>query len=136
MHYAVTGGACGQVEQEWAQFADLILGWAVNPATLAAPGGVNTPGLFKSLSGEGEPPTPGAPTYSSSSDAAWETLVSSEYHRLWLCTCRRTKKLMSGVCPGMFGLLKGDSGGRGGGGGAVQSMQVLDKSRPRRIHMS
>ncbi len=74
------GGASGHVEEEWAQLADLILGWALGPATVTAPG-FNTPSLFKTLSGEGEPPTPGAPVYSSSSDAAWENLVNSDYHR-------------------------------------------------------
>ena len=74
------GGASGHVEEDWAQLADLILGWALGPATVTAPG-FNTPSLFKTLSGEGEPPTPGAPVYSSSSDAAWENLVNSDYHR-------------------------------------------------------
>ncbi|KAL0039031.1 hypothetical protein WJX77_005730 [Trebouxia sp. C0004] len=79
-HLLSPGAASGHVEEEWAQMADLILGWALDPAMVTAPG-FNTPGLFKTLSGEGEPPTPGAPVYSSSSDAAWENLVTSDYHR-------------------------------------------------------
>lgn len=74
------GSANGHVKEEWAHFADLVLGWALDPSTVTGPG-VHPPGLFRGLSGEGEPPTPGAPVYSASSDAAWENLVNSDYHR-------------------------------------------------------
>ena len=75
-----SGSANGHVEEEWAHFADLILGWALDPSTVTGPG-IIPPGLFRGLSWDGEPPTPGAAAYSASSDAAWENLVNSDYHR-------------------------------------------------------
>ena len=75
-----SGSANGHVQEEWAHFADLVLGWALDPSTVTGPE-INAPGLFRGLSGEGEPPTPGAPVYSASSDAAWENLTNSDYHR-------------------------------------------------------
>ncbi|KAL3147502.1 hypothetical protein ABBQ38_014558 [Trebouxia sp. C0009 RCD-2024] len=79
-HLLLPGSANGHVKEEWAHFADLVLGWALDSTTVTGPE-VNAPGLFRGLSGEGEPPTPGAPVYSASSDAVWENLINSDYHR-------------------------------------------------------
>lgn len=68
----------GRAEEEWGHFADVILGWALDPSSVRGPGSPS-PGLFKTFSMEGEPPTPGAPT--DFTDAAWENLVNSNFHR-------------------------------------------------------
>lgn len=87
-----TGAGSGRADQEWSSLADVILGWALDPSTVTG-AGMPTPGLFKTLSVDGEPPTPGAPL-TDASDAAWENLVNSDYHR---CVVALLQELWYGI---------------------------------------
>lgn len=80
------GAGSGRADQEWSSLADVILAWALSPSSITG-AGLPTPGLFKTLSMEGEPPTPGAPN--DSSDTAWENLFNSDFHRCatWPVLC-------------------------------------------------
>lgn len=88
-----TGAGSGRADQEWSSLADVILAWALDPSSITGVG-LPTPGLYKTLSMEGKPPTPGPP--SDSSDTAWENLVNSDFHR-YMAYCSGNRPLGGAV---------------------------------------